>query len=206
MRRPRILILAVVLVVCVTCGAQAQWAHPRISVEPRLSYWQPEDSENVFGYGVAVELMLSDWFGLAFAADFWNFEGETFSATLDAFPDWDIRDLSAGAVFYLAYQQPESDVYVAISPYVTVGLDYFVIEDAYKGTAANVFATASADDTVGWHIGVGVDITVSRNFWVVIEGRYFDTSIDIDADVPELPIGEVNVAGFAVLVGIQIGL
>ena len=194
-------VLVTVLVVLTAADADAQQGR-RFSIQPRLSSWYADDAENAFGYGVAVELMLSKWFGLTFAADFWNFEGDAFSATIEAIPDWDMRDLSAGIVFYILTDG-------TVNPYVSAGLDYFVIDEAFKGTGSGLFASASADDTVGWHLAVGVDITVSNNFSVIAEGRYFDTSIDLSIDgvsPADLPFGEVNVTGFALLVGVEIGL
>jgi opacity protein-like surface antigen len=140
--------------------------------------------------------MLSDWFGLVVAIDFWGFEGDTLSATLDAFPDFDIRDLSVGAVFYIGYSE-------TVNPYIVAGLDYFMIGDDFGGADAGAFATAGVDDSLGWHIGGGVDIALSDNVSVVIEGRYFDTSIDVD--LTEIEIGDVDVSGFAILVGVEFG-
>ena len=187
--------LAAVLVGLVALEADAQQGR-RISVEPRLSYWMPDGADNAVGFGVAGEFMLSEWFGLVAALDFWNFEGETFSATIDAFPDFDIRDLSLGGVFYITYEG-------TINPYVTAGLDYFMIGDDFGGAGAGAFEAAGVNDTLGWHIGGGVDIAIGTNFSVVVEGRYFDTSIDVD--LTEVAIGDVDVQGFALLVGVEIG-
>ena len=195
MRRTLVLTLVVALLTLTATGAYAQQGR-RISVEPRISYWLPEDADNAFGFGGVVEFMVSDWFGLVGGIDFWGFEGDTLSATLDIFPDWDIRDISVGAVFYIMYEG-------TVNPFVTAGLDYFVIDDDFGGADAGAFATAGADDTLGWHIGGGVDITLSQNFSVVVEGRYFDTSVDVD--LTEIGIGDVDVSGFAILVGVEIG-
>ena len=195
MKRTLVLTLAIALVALMAADAHAQQGR-RVSIEPRLSYWLPDDADNAVGFGVAAELMLSNWFGLVAAIDFWNFEGDTFSATIDAFPDFDIRDLSVGVVFYIGYEG-------TINPYVTAGLDYFMIGDDFGGADAGAFATAGVDDSLGWHLGAGVDIAVSENFSVVVEGRYFDTSIDVD--LTEIEIGDVDVKGFAILVGLEIG-
>ncbi len=195
MKRTLALVLVLGLVALVATDAFAQQGR-RLTVEPRLSYWLPDDADNAIGFGAAVEIMLSDWFGIVGAIDFWSFEGEDLTATLDAFADWDIRDLSAGLVFYIGYSE-------TINPYVTAGLDYFFIEDDFGGADAGAFATAGVDDSLGWHVGAGVDIALSDYISVVIEGRYFNTSIDVD--LTELDIGDVDVSGFAFLVGIEIG-
>jgi len=195
MKKILVLGLALMLIGLVVPGAFAQQGR-RISVEPRLSYWMPDDADNAVGYGVAGEFMLSEWFGLVVALDFWNFEGDTFSATLDAFPDFDIRDLSLGGVFYVMYEG-------TINPYVTAGLDYFMIDDDFGGAGAGAFAAAGVNDTLGWHVGAGVDIAIGTNFSVVVEARYFDTSIDVD--LTEIDISSVDAQGFALLAGIEIG-
>ncbi len=190
-----VLVLVVGLVALMAPDASAQQGR-RISVEPRLSYWFPNDADHVFGFGVAGELMFSEWFGLVAAVDFWNFEGDTFSETLSAFPDFDIRDISVGAVFYFMYEG-------TLNPYVTFGLDYFSIDGDFGGADAGAFATAGVDDTLGWHAGLGVDIALSGNFSVVVEVRYFDASIGVD--LSDYEIGDVDVNGFAVLAGVEIG-
>jgi hypothetical protein len=196
MKRGFVLVLVIAAVALVCLDAQAQQGR-RLTIEPRLSYWLPDNADNAFGVGAQVEIMLSDWFGLTGAIDFWNFEGDTLSATLDVFPNWDIRDLSAGVVFYIAYSE-------TINPYITVGLDYFFIGDDFGGADAGAFATAAADDSLGWHAGGGVDIALSSNFSIVFEARYFDTSINVDLSGAD--IGDVDVTGFAVLVGVEIGI
>ena len=193
----RILACVIVAVIAglVAADADAQQGR-RISVEPRLSYWIPDGADNAIGFGVAGEFMLSEWFGLVAALDFWNFEGDTFSETLSAFPDFDIRDISLGAVFYFMYEG-------TLNPYVTFGLDYFSVDGDFGGADAGAFATAGVDDTLGWHAGLGVDIALSGNFSVVVEARYFDASIGVD--LSDYEIGDVDVNGFAVLAGVEIG-
>jgi opacity protein-like surface antigen len=156
----------------------------------------PTDADNAFGVGAALEFMISDWFGLVAGIDFWQFEGDNFSATINAFPNFDIRDLSLGAVFYIGYQG-------TFNPYITAGIDYFMIDADFGGADAGAFATAGVDDTLGWHAGVGLDIALSGNFSVVVEGRYFDCSLGVD--LTDADIGDVDVTGFAVLAGIEIG-
>jgi opacity protein-like surface antigen len=195
MKRGFVWILAIAVVALVCVDAQAQQGR-RLTVEPRLSYWLPDEADNAFGVGASVELMISDWFGVTGGIDFWNFQGDTLSATLDVFPDWDIRDLSAGVVFYISYSE-------TVNPYITAGLDYFLIDDSFGGADGGAFATAGVDDSIGWHIGGGVDFALSSNFSIVVEARYFDTSINVDLSGVE--IGDVNVTGFAVLVGVEIG-
>jgi len=195
MKRTFVWVLVIAAMVLVCADVQAQQGR-RLTIEPRLSYWVPDNADNAFGVGAAGEIMLSDWFGLTGGIDFWGFEGETLSATLDVFPDWDIRDLSVGAVFYIAYSE-------TVNPYITAGLDYFFIDDNFGGADAGAFGAAGVDDTLGWHVGGGVDIALSSNFSVVVEARYFDTSIDVNLE--EVEIGDVDVTGFAVLVGIEIG-
>ncbi len=195
MKRTLALVLVLGLVALVATDAFAQQGR-RLTIEPRLSYWLPDDADNAIGYGAAVEIMLSNWFGLVGAIDFWSFEGEDLSATLDAFTDWSISDLSAGLIFYIGYSD-------TINPYITAGLDYFFIDDDFGGADAGAFAAAGVDDSLGWHAGLGVDIALSDNISVVIEGRYFDTSINVDLTTVE--IGDVEVTGFAFLVGIEIG-
>ena len=195
MKKALVLALVVGLIAIMAPDACAQQGR-RISVEPRVSYWFPNDADKVFGFGVAGEVMFSEWFGLTAAIDFWNFEGDTFSETISAFPDFNVRDLSVGAVFYFMYEG-------TINPYITFGLDYFLIDDDFGGADAGAFATAGVDDSLGWHAGVGVDIALSGNFSVVVEVRYFDVSFGVD--LTEIEIGDVDVNGFAVLAGIEIG-
>lgn len=195
MKRTVVWVLVIATVALVCADAQAQQGR-RISIEPRISYWIPSDADNAVGYGVAVELMLSDWFGLTASADFWSFEGENLSATLDAFPNFDIRDLSLGAVFYVLYSG-------TLNPYVTAGLDYFSVGGDFGGADAGAFAAAGVDDSLGWHLGAGLDIALGKNVSIVVEGRYFDTSINVD--LTDVEIGDVNVTGFAILAGIEIG-
>jgi opacity protein-like surface antigen len=195
MRKALVVMVVFGFAACLCGAAEAQQGR-RVTVEPRLSYWLPEDADNALGFGAAVELMLSDWFGLVVGIDFWSFEGDTVSATLDAFPDWDIRDLSLGGVFYIGYS-------ATVNPYIVAGLDYFMTGDDFGGADAGAFASAGVDDTLGWHIGGGVDIALGKNASVVIEGRYFDTSIDVD--LSDIEIGDVDVTGFAILVGVEFG-
>jgi len=195
MKRTLVLVMAIAAVALVCADAQAQQGR-RLTVEPRLSYWLPDDADNAFGVGAQVEIMLSDWFGLTGAIDFWGFEGDSLSSTLDVFPNWDIRDLSVGAVFYIGYSE-------TVNPFIAAGLDYFFIDDDFGGADAGAFATAGVDDSIGWHVGGGVDFALSSNFSIVVEARYFNTSINVD--LSEIEIGDVDVSGFAVLVGVEIG-
>jgi len=195
MRRTFVWVLVIAAMALVCADVQAQQGR-RLTIEPRLSYWVPDNADNAFGAGASVEIMVSDWFGLTGGIDFWNFEGDSLSATLDVLPDWDIRDLSVGAVFYIAYSE-------TVNPYITAGLDYFLIGDDFSGADAGAFGAAGVDDSLGWHVGGGVDIALSSNFSVVVEARYFDTGIGVDLE--EVEIEDVDVTGFAVLVGIEIG-
>ncbi|MBN1919452.1 MAG: porin family protein [Verrucomicrobia bacterium] len=195
MKRALVWVLVIAAAALVCFDAQAQQGR-RLTVQPRLSYWVPDDADNAFGVGASAEIMLSDWFGLTGGIDFWGFEGDSLSSTLDVFPDWDIRDLSVGIVFYIGYSE-------TINPYITAGLDYFFIGDDFGGADAGAFGTAGVDDSIGWHIGGGLDIALSGNFSIVIEARYFDTSIDVD--LSEIEVGDVEVTGFAALVGVEIG-
>lgn len=195
MKKALVLVLVVGFVAGVCLSAQAQQGR-RISVEPRLSYWIPDDADNAVGFGVELDIMLSDWFGLTASFDRWNFEGDSLSETLDLTPDWDINDLSAGIVFYITYD-------AMVNPYVTIGLDYFSVGDDFGGADAGAFAAAGVDDSLGWHVGGGVDFTLSQYISIIVEGRYFDTSIDVD--LSEASIGDVDVSGFAILVGVAIG-
>jgi hypothetical protein len=195
MKKALILVLVVGFVAGACLSAQAQQGR-RIAIEPRISYWIPNDADNAVGFGVQGKLMVSDWFGLVAGLDFWSFQGDSLSSTLDVFANWDISDLSAGIVFYVGEVG-------AVNPYFTAGLDYLVVDDKFGGADIGAFATPGAQDTLGWHIGGGVDIALGKNVSFVVEGRYFDTSVD--ADLSEAHIDSIDVTGFAILVGVEIG-
>jgi hypothetical protein len=195
MKKALVLVLVVGFVAGACLSAQAQEGR-RIAIEPRISYWIPDDADNAVGFGVQGKLMVSDWFGLVAGIDFWGFEGDSLSTTLDVFPDWDISDLSLGIVFYIGSMGP-------VNPYFTAGIDYLVVGDDFGGADVGAFATPGAEDTLGWHVGGGVDIALGKNVSIVIEGRYFDTSVD--ADLSEAHIDSIDVTGLAILAGIEIG-
>jgi len=209
MRKVLVFTLVLAAVLLTTVSANAQQAR-HISIEPRASYWFPEDAdENASGYGAALELMIGRRVGLVLAGDFWTLESETFAGTIqeatgfdihslpiDEFPELEISDYSVGLIIYLGWGG-------RINPYVTAGIDYFQLDIQYNGIYSDVVDEADIQGTVGWHAGVGLDIALATNLSIIVEGRYFDTTVDVE--VGDIDFADFDVTGFAFLGGIAIG-
>ncbi len=74
-----------------------------------------------------------------------------------------------------------------VSPYVTVGIGYYINDFDANSTNAELYYGAGADvdveDSFGFHIGLGVEYFFSETFAVNLDFKYVWTEIEADLNV-----------------------